>query len=102
MKYNLLKIRIKYSHKSLWMHSSYLHDCNGSRIKKIRLRMVEIVDCPKITEDKSSESRDQTPDAELTIATNAAPRHEGRNPRLSITAVAVSYTHLTLPTIYSV
>ena len=45
-------------------------------------------DCPKITEDKSSESRVQILDAGLIIATTAAPRREGRNPRLSITAVA--------------
>ena len=47
-----------------------------------------VVDCPKIIEDKSSESRVQTPDAGLIIATTSAPRREGRNPRLSIIAVA--------------
>ena len=35
------------------------------------------VDCPKITEDKSSESRVQTSGARLIIATSAAPRLEG-------------------------
>ena len=49
---------------------------------------IDTVDCPKITEDKSSESRVQTPDAELIITTITAPRGKGRNPRLSITAVA--------------
>ena len=47
-----------------------------------------IVDCLKITEDKSSENRVQTSDTRLIISTTAAPRREGRNPRLSITAVA--------------
>ena len=42
------------------------------------------VDCPKITEDKSSKSIVQTPDARLIIATSAAPRREGWNPRLNI------------------
>ena len=37
------------------------------------------IDCPKITEDKSSESRVQTPDTRLIIATGAAPRCEDRN-----------------------
>ena len=41
------------------------------------------VDCPKITEDKSSESKD----ARLTIATRAAPRHKGWNPHLNITTI---------------
>ena len=45
------------------------------------------VDCPKITEDKSSESRVQTPDAGLIIATAVASRREGQNPRLNITAM---------------
>ena len=35
------------------------------------------VDCPKITEGKSSESRVQTPDARLIIATSAVSRREG-------------------------
>jgi len=45
------------------------------------------VDCLKITEDKSSKSRVQTPDARLIIATSAAPRREGWNPRFKITAM---------------
>jgi len=45
------------------------------------------VDYSKITEDKSSESRVQTPDARLIIATGTAPRREGRNSRLNITAM---------------
>jgi len=44
------------------------------------------VGCLKITKDKSSKSRGQTPDAGLIIAITAAPRREGRNPRLSIIA----------------
>ena len=44
------------------------------------------VGCLKITKDKSSKSRVQTSDAGLVIAITAAPRREGRNPRLSITA----------------
>ena len=45
---------------------------------------VETVDCLKITEDKSSDSRIHASDARL------------------ISVTPVSYTHLTLPTIYSV
>ena len=37
-------------------------------------KMELVVDCSKITEDKSSESRVQTPDARLIIATSAVPR----------------------------
>ena len=44
------------------------------------------VGCQKITKDKSSKSRVQTPDAGLIIAITTAPRREGQNPRLSITA----------------
>jgi len=44
------------------------------------------VGCLKITKDKSSKSRGQTPDAGLIIAITATPRREGRNPRLSIIA----------------
>jgi len=46
-----------------------------------------IVDCLKITEDKSSESRVQTPYARLIIATATAPRREGQNSCLNITAM---------------
>jgi len=35
------------------------------------------VGCLKITEDKSSKSRIQTPDAKLVIATSTGPRREG-------------------------
>ena len=45
------------------------------------------VDCPKITEDKSSESRVQTLGARLTIATRAAPRSEGWNPLPNIAII---------------
>ena len=48
----------------------------------------ETADCLKITEDKSSKSRVQTPNAGLIIATTTAPRRKGRNPRLSLTVVA--------------
>ena len=47
---------------------------------------IVFVGCLKVTKDKSSKSRVQTPDAGLIIAITAAPRREGRNPRLSITA----------------
>ena len=46
------------------------------------------VGCLKITEDKSSKRRVQTPDAGLIITTTTAPRRKGRNPRLSLTPVA--------------
>ena len=44
-------------------------------VKNIENFEGSFVDCPKITEDKSSESRVQTPDARLIIATSAVPRH---------------------------
>ena len=44
------------------------------------------VGCLKITKDKSSKRRGQTPDAGLIIAITVASRREGQNPRLSITA----------------
>ena len=47
-----------------------------------------LVDCLKITEEKSSESRVHTPDARLIITTRAVPRRKGRSPRLSITVMA--------------
>ena len=47
-----------------------------------------VVGCLKITEDKLSKSRIQTPDAGLVIAISAAPRREGWNPRFDITARA--------------
>ena len=46
------------------------------------------IGCLKITKDKSSKSRVQTPDAELIIATTTTPRRKGRNPRRSLTVVA--------------
>jgi len=45
------------------------------------------VDCPKITEDMSSESRIQTPSARLIIATSTVPRCRAWKLHLSITAV---------------
>ena len=44
---------------------------------ELRKNDKECVGCSKITEYKSSESRVQTPDARLIIATSAAPRCEG-------------------------
>ena len=46
------------------------------------------VGCQKITEDKSSKNRVQAPNTGLIIATTTTPRRKGRNPRLSLTAVA--------------
>ena len=43
------------------------------------------VGCLKIIKDKSSKAESQTPDAGLISANTAAPRREGRNPRLSST-----------------
>jgi len=45
------------------------------------------IDCSKITGDKSSENRVQTPGARLIIATSVVPRRRAWKPRLSITAV---------------
>ena len=53
-----------------------------------KLRPYLFVGCLKITEDKSSKSRIETPDAVLIIAITAASRREDRNPRLSITAAS--------------
>jgi len=50
--------------------------------------MIVFVDCLRITEDKSSESRVYTPDARLIIATRAVPRRKGQSPNLSITVMA--------------
>jgi len=45
------------------------------------------VDCPKITEDRSSENRVYTPDARLIIATRIMPMRRAWSPRPSISTV---------------
>ena len=58
-----------------------------NHLRRIEATQQVIVDYPKITKDKSLESRVQTPDAGLNIATATAPRCDGRNSRLNITAM---------------
>ena len=55
------------------------HPYNVEGIGTICVKMFDgiVVDCLKITEDKSLKSRIQTPDARLVIATSAALRREG-------------------------
>ena len=72
-----------------------MHDCQSNRekyainqnpkyfeIRPSQPRNIEnfggdSVGCLKITEDESSKSRIQTPDARLIMATSAAPKREG-------------------------
>jgi len=64
------------------------------------IRQLYAVDCPKITADKSSESRVQTPNARLIIATNTAvQRLKGRNPCLCFTAMAMTQSLKAAPQI---
>ena len=66
---------------SFWINMCYLQNLTLSLLLKLN------VGCLKITEDKSSKSRVQTPNARLIITTSIVPRREDWNPHLNITAM---------------
>ena len=57
------------------------------QIKRLEELARVSIDCPKITEDKSSDNRVHTSDAKMIKTIDAVSRRGARGPRLSIIAV---------------